>query len=494
MNVAPTKIEAQADTSAEVAISPAEIRHALTCIVQSKYFSHAPKKQKFVQVIAEYYLQGRAVELNEYLLGCEVFDKGAEYHPAADPVVRVAAHDVRKKLEAYYTHEGAHDAIRMLVPVGTYMPVFSRISAPADGTEADASSPLLAEAKAELVAAPVSVVDVSRSASTEASTTQRFPMVSASLLARVERGVERWAQPLLLLASVAIVLLLAGSIWLLRENRALQRNTVTTSATVPAMAVTAGIWEPFLANQVSTLLILSNPVVYRTLNGADPDVLAKKGIDLTAEQANLLMNLSNDRLPLRPNQPMQLVPAFNTYTGIGEAIGAFRLHGLLQGAGETSLLKQSRNVGADDLKDYDVILLGSVYANQWAKPLSLKENFVFTDRTSIENLAPRAGEQPEYKSSFDQRTGALLEDYALITVVPGVSGANAVMSLAGIYSEGTQAAAEYVTDKTRLAELQQKLRERSEGKPLPRYFQALLKVRVENSFPTQITLLTVREL
>ena len=487
MKVVPTQTEVQADTGTETAISPAEIRQALARIIQSKYFSHAPKKQKFVQVIAEYYLRGRAVELNEYLIGCEVFDKGSDYHPAADPVVRVAAHDVRKKLEAYYTHEGAQDKVRMSVPVGTYMPVFSRIAESAKAVEITADSLSLTVEKEE----PPSIVGTAGQP-IGSPTTKLTSLFSTSLLALVERHVQRQAKPLLLSAGVLILLLLTGNVWFLLENRAFHSTTVAA----PTTSVTrmTGIWEPFLTNQFSTLLILSNPVVYRTLNGADPDVLAKKGIALTVEQANLLTNLSNDRLPLRPNQPTQLIPAFNTYTGIGEAIGAFRLQGLLQGVGEPTLLKQSRNVGADDLKDHDVILLGSVYANQWAKPFSLNENFVFTDRTSIENLSPRAGEQSEYKSSFDQRTGALLEDYALITFVPGMSGTNVVMSLAGIYSEGTQAAVEYITDKTHLAELNQKLQERGGNKAKPHYFQALLKVRVENSFPTQTILLTVREL
>jgi hypothetical protein len=484
MKVAPTKTEVLMD-GPEVTVSPTEIRRALSQIVQSKYFSHAPKKQKFVQVITEYYLQGRATELNEYLLGCEVFDKGADYHPAADPVVRVAAHDVRKKLEAYYANEGASDSLRLTVPVGTYMPIFSRVSAPA--VEAAAVSSPFAEPAVESGPAPPLPTVL-------APASKLVPLVGASFLARVERRIERRAKPLLLLAGVAIVLLLVGCGWLLYQNRALQRRTATVSSPMLSAATAGGVWEPFLTNQVSTLLILSNPVVYRTAHSADPAVIVKKAVRLSGEQTSLLASLSDNRLPIRSEQPMQLIPAFNMYTGIGEAIGAYRLHGLLLEGGERSLLKQSRNVGADDLKDHDVVLLGSIYANQWAKPLSLKENFVFTTRASIENTVPRAGEPREYVSAFDQRTGALVEDYALITVVPGVAGTNAVMSLAGIYSEGTQAAAEYVTDKTHLAELNQKLRELRANGPLPRYFQALLKVRVENSFPTQTTLLTIREL
>ncbi len=467
-----------------VDISPEEVRQTLARIIQSKYFSHAPKKQKFVQLICDYHLQGRTAELNEYVIGYEVFEKGTGYNPSTDPVVRVGAHDVRKKLELYYQHEGAEDAVRLMIPLGTYMPVFMR-AADSASPAAIATPPLEREIEKN---DPPAFGDDSLSAPSSANLS---PLFATSLIAQAERRIARSAKTFLLVAGVAILLLTAMIAWLINQNRALQRRVISPTQ---EQALTQGIWSPFLTNQVSTLLVLSNPVVYRTVNGADPEILAKRGVNLTSEQANLLTNISNDRLPLPLNQLVQLIPAFNTYTGIGEAIGAYRLQGVLQSLGETSLLKQSRNVGAEDLKDHDVILLGSVYANQWAKPLSIKENFVYSSRTSIENLAPREGEQREYVSLFDQRTGALLEDYALITVVPGVSGMTTVMSLSGIYSEGTQAAAEYVTDPVHLAELHQQLIQRTTKGTVPRYFQALLKVRVENSFPTQIMLLTVREL
>ena len=481
------KIAASPDKNELVGtVSPEEIRQAIKNISESKYFAHAPKKQKFIQLICDYYLQGRTAELNEYLIAYEVFEKGTGYNPATDTVVRVAAHDVRKKLELYYQHEGAADAVRLMIPLGTYMPVFIRAANPVEtaipplAMESEISHPMAAGDDALLALAP---------------SAKSTSLIAASFLTQIKPRMAAFAQFYLLTAGVIILLLMTATVWLISQNRDLQQRVAAIGVPpTKEQALTQGIWSAFLTNQVSTLLVLSNPVVYRTVNGADPEVIAKKGIHLTSEQANLLSNMSNDRLPLRPNQPMQLIPAFNMYTGIGEAIGVYRLQGLLHSLGEASLLKQSRNVGADDLKDHDAILLGSVYANQWAKPLSIKENFVYTTRTSIENVSPLPGEQREYVSLFDQRTGALLEDYALITVVPGVSGTTTVMSLSGIYSEGTQAASEYVTDLTHLAELNQKLSQLADKGVVPRYFQALLKVRVENSFPTQITLLTVREL
>src|SRR5215470_2805466 len=108
------------------AIKPDEVRQTLESILGSKYFSHAPQKRKFLRLICDFYLNDRASELNEYLIGREVFSRGAAYHPAEDPIVRVVAHDVRKKLEMYYQGEGTDDAIRLQIPVGCYEPQFTR--------------------------------------------------------------------------------------------------------------------------------------------------------------------------------------------------------------------------------------------------------------------------------------------------------------------------------------------------------------------------------
>ena len=66
------------------------------------------------------------------------------------------------------------------------------------------------------------------------------------------------------------------------------------------------------------------------------------------------------------------------------------------------------------------------------------------------------------------------------------------MVLAGKHSEGTQAAAEYLTDENYLVDLNRRLIQ-PDG-TFPRYFQVLLKVAVDNGVPTNISVVTVREL
>ena len=112
-----------------------EVRQLLERILCSRQFSNAPKKQKFLQLICEAYLDGRASELSEYSIGYEVFDRNETYDPALDSIVRVGAHEVRKKLERYYKSEGKNDEILLEIPAGSYIPIFTRLKQAPETTE-----------------------------------------------------------------------------------------------------------------------------------------------------------------------------------------------------------------------------------------------------------------------------------------------------------------------------------------------------------------------
>src|SRR5215468_4732300 len=112
-----------------------EVRQLLERILRSRQFSNAPKKQKFLQLICEAYLDGRASELSEYSIGYEVFDRNETYDPALDSIVRVGAHEVRKKLERYYKSEGKNDDILLEIPSGSYIPIFTRLKQASEATE-----------------------------------------------------------------------------------------------------------------------------------------------------------------------------------------------------------------------------------------------------------------------------------------------------------------------------------------------------------------------
>lgn len=452
------------------AFEPDEVRLALENILSSKHFVNAHKKKKFLRLICDFYLEGRAQELNEHILGYDVFGRDSSYNPSDDPIVRVFAHEIRKKLEAYYANEGAGDAIRLEIPAGSYQPVFTRHP--------------LADA----------------------------PEAAAPQRPKTEREAAPRLSPGMIAAGIALLVLLGAVVWLGVWNRQLIRER--DSAEVAKSPTTHGaVWSSFMTDNNPPLVILSNPPVLRFINPSDPEALTKDSIPLAPETVEALKDkfVTNPEVTLKEsigpagdsaepaagegvierNRTPRLIVSTNVHTGMGEAIGLHYLTDFFRKSTRSILLKQSRTLSAEDLKKHNVIMLGGVWVNEWSGKLKRIEDFLFTDKGTIENRNPQPGEEREYIPEFDRRTGNLIVDYALITVKPNISDANQVMLLAGVYSQGTEAATEYVTNKTYLDQLNQRLVQL--GEP-PRYFQALLKVGVEKGIPTTISILALHEL
>ncbi|HKQ74217.1 MAG TPA: hypothetical protein VJ810_10995 [Blastocatellia bacterium] len=449
-----------ADVTGSAPPTAHEVRQLIERILCSRHFSNAPKKQKFLQLICEAYLDGRASELNEYLIGYEVFDRNETYDPALDSIVRVGAHEVRKKLELYYKSEGINDEILLEIPAGSYIPIFTRLRQAPESPESSKAAP-----------------------------STRLLSRYIDRLGRIVRIENTWVI-FLVMASVLLIIAVA---MLTISNRQLRRQIKEVVQAKEFAAVYKPVWEPFLNDGNPTMLVLSNPPVYRFWNPADHKSLSNISINLTpAETAALEETLGRERFVLKHNPLPRLVLSYDEYTGIGEAVGLYRLATLFKGFGKDATLKQSRTVSAEDMKNHNVILLGSVWVNEWSGKDLIKEDFGSGPSATIVNYNPLPGEEREYSAKFDEETGRLIEDYGLITIKPNISEKNTVMVLAGTHSEGTEAAAEYLTSEERLASLNQRLL--LLNRPAPKHFQVLLKVKVDNGIPTIISIVTIHEL
>jgi hypothetical protein len=291
--------------------------------------------------------------------------------------------------------------------------------------------------------------------------------------------------PIVLLTVLATIVIGALLIYIFQLRSELQKMEDGRET------VAGPLWGMFFESSDPTMLVLSSPPVLRLSNAGDPEVILRKSIELSPEQSVQLAESMPDNFAIRNRGPVsRLIFAPTNYTGLGEAIAAQRLTELFRAGGRSVQLKRSRTLSAEDLRKQHVILLGSVWANEWSGKLSVEEDFVHTAQATIENRRPLPGEETVYRSRFDEQTGALLEDYALITVRPNISEEHRTLILAGLRSAGTEAAAEYVTGKTSRQEIDRRLAEL--GRPW--HFQILLKVGVENGIPTTITLLALHEI
>jgi TolB-like protein/cytochrome c-type biogenesis protein CcmH/NrfG len=110
--------------SASVPENSEMVRKAVDKVTSSAVFADSQRMARFLRFAAEETLQGNGGRLKEIVIGVEVFDRGANYDPRLDPIVRVEARRLRAKLLLYYEGEGKDDEVVIEFPKGTYQPVF----------------------------------------------------------------------------------------------------------------------------------------------------------------------------------------------------------------------------------------------------------------------------------------------------------------------------------------------------------------------------------
>lgn len=103
-------------------IAADQVREHLDKILKSPEFENSDRLQRFLRFSVEAVLSGEQDKVKEYVIGREVFDRDDLYDPRVDPIVRVEARRLRKKLEAYYASSALADGMRLDFPKGSYIP------------------------------------------------------------------------------------------------------------------------------------------------------------------------------------------------------------------------------------------------------------------------------------------------------------------------------------------------------------------------------------
>lgn len=108
-----------------------EIRAALERLQSWPEIARSPQLSRLLGYIVERTLVGGAEAIKAYSIAVDVFDRPPDFDPQADPIVRVQARRLRSLLAQYYEGPGRNDPLRIVLPVGRYVPEFVRHPPPA---------------------------------------------------------------------------------------------------------------------------------------------------------------------------------------------------------------------------------------------------------------------------------------------------------------------------------------------------------------------------
>jgi hypothetical protein len=454
-------------------------------ILRSATFRNASMLQQLLQFLATKAFDHGSDSLKEYTIGVEALGRPQDFDPKTDTIVRVQIHRLRQKLKEYYDSDGSLDPILIDIPKGHYLPNFEAVAVP---------EPHPAPLPATLLDAHVSVA-ASFLGAGHGETGQAEPNQAEKVPPPAQPEILRPRAPRfgrILLASAAAVVIFAGGFWIgaLRTRADKNASALAESLVVRPSDPVRVFWSNLIGNDPAPVLAYPDAVflldnsndLFRFRRGASDD----RGALVDPHVA--LQFASNPDLVSRAGQ----LYYENAYLGSGDMRGLTILANLFGQMGLRPIIKPSREITPDDLKQHNVIMLGSSFQNFAVAQLSNTGDFSFRNpdtrleewRGMIVNAHPRPNEAAIYHTERDPVTQVLKTDYSLISIQPGVVPGRYIANLGGLDTTGTEGAVLYATSRPGVEELSRTLASLGEPTPkdAPALFQALISVRLEKGY------------
>jgi len=115
-------------------VERAAIEEQLGRMLSNRHFSHSRRFPAFLRFVVEKTLNRETEQLKERTLGVEIFGRNPDYDTASDPIVRVTAAEIRKRIAQYYQEPAHGEELRIVLDTGSYVPQFHW---PRDKAQAD---------------------------------------------------------------------------------------------------------------------------------------------------------------------------------------------------------------------------------------------------------------------------------------------------------------------------------------------------------------------
>jgi tetratricopeptide (TPR) repeat protein len=124
------------ERQSRVAVDFEASRAELDRLLGDPDFHCTDRNKSFLKFVAQALFKGRGESIKAYTVAVDVFGRPASFDPTTDPIVRIEATRLRACLSSYYDLHARQGSVRIDLPKGRYVPIFSRIATAAEADQA----------------------------------------------------------------------------------------------------------------------------------------------------------------------------------------------------------------------------------------------------------------------------------------------------------------------------------------------------------------------
>jgi len=370
----------------------AAILEQLRRILDSHAFLNSPRAREFLSYVVENGLRGHTELLKERSIGVNLFHRPPAYITSDDPIVRVKAGEVRRRLAQYYA-EGEHVLeVQIEIPVGSYIPKFHWGTQPV---------PLLPALEAEVVEQP---------------------------LPRPKRPVHWriWG-----LAAAIAIAGIAATVFM----RAHSQRPSTLDL----------FWEPLSSTKQPVLICVPSPVGYAVSSELYPlSPMAHSGI------YNSLAKRNVTPLQLAPETSIkwkEITPLTDFYVNKDDAYAAEDLSAFFSREHRPAQLRLGNDYTYGDLQSSPAVLVGA-YNNPWMDRVMADLPIGFRESGEVLWIEDRTKPGQVWRASTEGRLGS--KDFALVARVLNSKTGQFLIIISGVGMVGTKAAGRFISREEEL--------------------------------------------
>jgi hypothetical protein len=390
-------------------LSDMEEWHLACRIAASKLLCRSDLLPRFLLHICEQTLMGNSHNISEQRIGIHIFNRPTDYNPGEDNIVRSYARTLRKRMDEYFESEGSHEPLRIVIPRGGYVPIF--VTNADSGHDDPCGSHLVPPKMVAPTAGPV-----------EAG---MLPLAKLGVQ-RMERAGSQWAVWLKGLICLLMGCVLGAFAWSATHG---PDDGQTSEPAHP-------IWAELFQKDRNTLIVPADSGlgILQNLTGRQISLETYADGSYFSGETSLPGIDAGNLADLRQQR----------YTSVVDLNIAAKLMQLREVSAGRVDIRYARSITAEDLKNSNVILLGSSHTNPWASLFEGRMNFRLqysstVDQSLVLNERQTGKEQKQYLNGTGQMVN---RTYGVIDYLPNLDGGGHVLIIQGLNMAATQAAAD----------------------------------------------------